>query len=390
MHRRLAVLAVVLGLVATAAPSAAGTARDPASVTITTWGNGHGKGLSQYGALNRAKDGQTYRQIVRFYYPHTAWRAASGTVRVLLTDDTGDDVVVDARNGLEAHSLGTGRTWTLPVKREGRTISRWRITASGAKSVLSYRTDSWHAWRRAAGDAEFTAGNRPMTLRTPEGAATYRGTLRSSSVGPGRDTVNAVRLDVYLRGVVPQEMPALWPSAAVRAQAVAARTYAVYERDHAPAGRAYDLCDTSTCQVYGGADAEHPASDAAVAATAGEIVTYGGDAAFAQFSASNGGYSVAGGQPYLVATRDAYDDGAPGDPYARTYAGDAITRHWPGLGDLLSVKVTHRDRHGTPDVPEGRATMVQVTGTDGSVEVSGSTFRTYLGLRSTLLRVSGP
>ena len=73
-----------------------------------------------------------------------------------------------------------------------------------------------------------------------------------------RDTVNVVALDTYVKGVVPQEVPALWPTATVRSQAVAARTYAAHERAAAPAGRHYQLCDTAQCQVYGGLSAEQP------------------------------------------------------------------------------------------------------------------------------------
>ena len=389
MFRRLAVAAACLSTgLAVAAPAHAATAREPASVTITTWGSGHGKGLSQYGARNRANAGQTYRQIVKHYYPGTGWGSASGSIRILLTADTSNDVVVAARSKLEVRSLGARKTWTLPAKVHGREVSRWRITAQGARSVISYRTGSWHEWRRPSGDAQFTAGGRPITLLTPDGSGRYRGALRSASVGSGRDTVNVVGLDAYVRGVVPQEVPALWPAAAVQAQAVAARTYAAYERDHAPAGRAYDLCDTDACQVYGGVDAEHSSSDAAVVATAGRVVTYDGRAAFTQFSASNGVYSAAGDFPYLVAEPDPYDHGIPDDPHSRTFTGDEITRHWSGLGDLVSVEVTERDGNGTDDVPGGRATMLRVTGTESSVDVTGSAFRSYLGLRSTLLKIT--
>lgn len=397
MYRRLAVLATGLATAAagalTAAPAAHADStdragREPASVTITTWGSGHGKGLSQYGARNRANAGESYRDIVEHYYPGTSWGTDGGRIRILLSGDTSSDVVVGARAGLKAHSLGSRKTWRLPAKRQHRKVKRWRITRKGAASVVSYRTSSWHRWRRAVGDAEFTAGGRPITLFTPAGPARYRGVLRSASVGSGRDTVNVVGLDAYLRGVVPQEVPATWPQAAVQAQAVAARTYASFERADAPAGRAYDLCDTDACQVYGGYDAEHPDSDAAVRSTAGEILTYDGAPAFAQFSASNGGYSVDGGYPYLVAEQDPEDHGIPDDPHSRTFTGEEITRHWTGLGDLVSVEVTERDGNGTDGVPGGRATLLHVTGTEGSVDVTGSAFRSYLGLRSTLLTIT--
>lgn len=393
MLRRPAVLlaTALLAVSATALPADAAPRREPASVTVTTQGNGHGKGLSQYGARNRANAGQTYRQIIGFYYPRTAWGTAGGSIRVQITGDTTTDVQVSPRAKLTARSLGTGKRWTLPAKRAGKKITRWRIVpASGHRSSLAYRTNGWHTWRTARGDMEFSAGGAPITLRTPSGAVPYRGTLRSASAnasGTARDTVNVVPLEHYLRGVVPKEVPASWPAHAVRAQAVAARTYAAFERANVSASRHYDLCDTPSCQVYLGYDAEHSASTAAVVATAKRIVTHGGKPAFAQFSASNGGYSVDGGYPYLVAKEDTFDKGIPGDPSSRTFTGPEVTRHWAGLGDLVRVEVLERDGRGKWG---GRVLSLRVVGTEGSQVTTGSAFRSFLGLRSTLLQITQP
>jgi stage II sporulation protein D len=380
-RRRLTILTTAATLVAaaaTAAPVQATERREPATVTISTLGNGHGKGLSQYGARNRAEDGQTYPQIVEHYYPNTSWGTAGGSVRVLLTAAPRGSVVVAARPRLTARSLGTGTSWTLPSKRDGKTVTRWRIRRDGSSSRIAYRTRSWHDWKRARGDAEFVAGGRPITLI---GAGQYRGALRHTSAG----TVNVVGLESYLRGVVAEEIPASWSPAAVRAQAVAARTYAAFERGNVSSGRPYDLCDTANCQVYAGVAGEVPGSDAAVAATSGRIATYEGAPVFAQFSASNGGYSVDGGYPYLVAETDPYDHGYPGDPHSTSFTGDQITRHWTGLGDLVSVEVLERDGNGPFG---GRVLTVQINGTERSQVTSGSALRTYLGLRTTLFAVS--
>lgn len=386
MIRRLAVLLTAAALAAPVAPAHAERSerapvqREPASVTISTWGNGHGKGLSQYGARNRANAGESYGEILDHYYPGTSQGSARGSIRVLLSDAPTRALVVRPGTGLKARNLATGRTWTLPTKRAGKVVKRWRIKSIGGRSQIAYRTGSWHEWRRPRGDAAFL-GSRPTAL---VGASTYRGLLRLTPSG----VVNVVGVEAYLRGVVPQEVPALWPTAAVRAQAVAARTYAVFERGNVAAGRDYDLCDTAACQVYAGAAAEHPGSDAAVAATAREVRTYAGEPIFAQFSASNGGYSVDGGYPYLVAAPDDQDQGIPDDPHARTFTGEEITRHWTGLGDLVSVEVLERDGNGTPEVPGGRATLLRVTGTERAVDVTGSAFRSYLGLRTTLLEIT--
>jgi stage II sporulation protein D len=394
MHGRAAVLLTAVLLVGgTALPARAavpdGDQRRQVSVTFTGSGYGHGKGLSQYGARNRANDGQGYREIVKAYYPGTHWGTAGGSVRVLLTGDTTTDVQVVPRSKLAVRSLGAHKTWTLPAKRDGKSVTRWKITpASKHRSVVSYRTRAWHAWRTAKGDAEFAAGGRPIALRTPNGLVSYRGTLRSASVdssGTARNTVNILPFDSYLRGVVPKEVPGTWPAAAVRAQAVAARTYAAYERAAVPASRYYDLCDTAHCQVYGGQSAEFSKSSDAVAATAKRIVTYAGEPAFAQFSASNGGYSAAGGFPYLRAEPDPYDHGYPGDPWTATFTGDQITRNWSDLGQLQSIAIDQWE----VDDQRAHVLRVKVTDTDGvSHRVSGATLASWLGLRSTRFEIT--
>ena len=147
-----------------------------------------------------------------------------------------------------------------------------------------------------------------LTLRVAGTTRAYRGALRLSS----NNTVNVLGLDAYVQGVIPREMPTSWQPAAVRAQAVAARTYGVYDRNAHPT-RYYDTCDTTSCQVYGGIGDEDSRGNAAATATAGKILRYSGQPAFTQFASSNGGWLSAGGQPYLVAKADPYD-GFSGNP----------------------------------------------------------------------------
>jgi stage II sporulation protein D len=389
--RRAAVpLFLTLALAVTSAPAADAKPerRSLDSVTITTLGNGHGKGLSQYGARNRANAGQSWKTIVRHYYPGTSWGRVGGKIRIQITADTSRDVVVAARTGLKVHALGKHRTWRLPAKVKGKQVRSWKIQPDRHRSKLMYKTGSWHLGRTAKGDAEFSAGRQPLVLVTPSGRATYRGVLRSASVnasGSNRDTVNVLPIESYLRGVVAQEVPAEWPQHAVRAQSVAARTYAAFERRD-NRNDAYDLCDTASCQVYGGVDHEHPRSDSAIKATARTIVAYGGKPAFAQFSASSGGWSTDGGFPYLRAEQDPFDQGAGDeDPTATVFGAGAITRNWEGMGDLVSIQVTGRDGLGPYG---GRVTELTVTGTNFSRTVSGDTFRSWLDLRSTLFEIT--
>lgn len=383
-----ALLLVVTGaLVAT--PAASGAAPDDGgrervararvgSVTLEGRGYGHGAGLSQYGAQGRASElGQSYRQILAFYYPGTRLGRVGGKLRIQLSVDTTDDVVVLHRAGLRLRRVTDGRTWRLA--RSG--AKRWRVTAApGGRSRLAVKVKRrWRAVRTVRGEVEFVARGGALRLVTPSGVRPYQGALRSAVVGGRRDTVNVVAVEAYLRGVVPREVPALWHPQAVRAQAVAARTYALFERASRPRA-AYHLCDTAACQVYGGLGDAHPATDRAIGATRGQTVMWEGKPAFTQFSASNGGWSTDGSYPYLRAQAD------PGDGYGvwrHNLSAAAIQRAYPGIGSFQGIDVVARDGNGAWG---GRATSVRIRGSGRSTTVSGDTFRVVFGLRSTWFR----
>lgn len=368
-------LLLTLGLLVPAAPA---SAADP--LRLEGRGFGHGIGLSQYGAQAAATQGVRWRDILRTYYPGTDLGTVGGQVSVLITRDDDGDTQVRARWGLRLTRVDSGRSWSL--ERLDPRADQWRVRADEeGRSVLeALRGRRWRVVQRFAGDAELAAP-KPITLVTPTGAAAYRGTLRSASVDGDpteRDTVNRVSLEDYLRGVVPREVPAMWEPDAVRAQAVAARTYAAFERADRAAGH-YQICDTTQCQVYGGVDAEHPASDAAIRATRGVAVVRGGAPVFAQFSASNGGYSVAGPFDYLPAREDPWDRYT----WEQVVSVADLETAFDTIGDYQRVEVVERDGRGAWG---GRVTRVTVVGSDGSSTVTGDTFRVRLGLRSTLFR----
>jgi stage II sporulation protein D len=359
----------------------------PAGGTFTVHGHGfgHGHGMSQYGADGAASRGAGYQDILRFYYPGTTPAAAGGRLRVLVTSDTTPDLVVSPAAGLVVHDLGSGTTYPLPVV-PGAT--RWRLAVVGTRTVLDYRTTGWHRLSPGGlptlvGDGQFGA-DVPLTLWTPSGGHTYRGGLRAASPTPGsgaRVTVDVVTVEDYLRAVVPAEMPASWSPEAVKAQAVAARTYAVWSRDQR-ARLPWQICDTYSCQVYRGVAEEDPRTDLAVAQTAGQVLTYGGRAAFTQFSASSGGWTAAGSQPYLVAQPDAYD-AQPANPvhsWTTRLPASRLTRAYPRIGRLKRLLVTRRDGHGEWG---GRVLTVVLDGTRRDVTLSGDRFRSAFGLRST-------
>jgi len=386
----LAVLAAatVTGLAHASAPTL--RIPDRATITIHGHGYGHGHGLSQYGAEGAARKGLTGAQIVRFYYPHTRNGQAKGLVRVHITADTDDNTTVLARSGLKVRNLDNGSTAAVPTKGAAGKASRWRLSAgAGGATRVSYLNGGWHLWKTLPGDAELRAGG-PLKLVLPSSVVTYRGTLQLRTL-PGtpaehRVTVNRVPLDDYVRGVVPREMPALWHQAALRAQAIAARTYAAFEVADST-NHAYQLCDTTSCQVYGGMSAELSSTNEATDATAGRIRTYQGAPAFTQFSASSGGWTSDGGKPYLPAQKDPYDgwSGNAVHTWSTTVTSGAIEKAWPALGNLTGITVGSRDGHGQWN---GRVLTMTLHGSTQDVDLSGDSFRLTLGLRSTWFTLS--
>jgi SpoIID/LytB domain protein len=367
--------------------------RVPAGSTVLIHGRGfgHGHGMSQYGAQGAAEQGLSTQQILRFYYPHTQRGHAGGSVRVLIVASIGKSTTVVARPGLQVHDLAAGTTVAVPRKGAASKATQWRMSgAGGGRTKVSYRAGGWHVWRTLTGNGEFRTTGAPLTLVLGSTRVTYRGTLRAMAAvsrTTHRITVNKVSLETYVRGVVPREMPASWRPAALRVQAVAARTYAEYEVAHSTDPR-FNLCDDSSCQVYGGLSSEAAASNAAVLRTAGEVLTSQGQPAFTQFSASNGGELAPSTQPYLVGKHDPYDTAAI-DPYTTwtvKVPAAKIDHTWPALGRVTSIQVS-RDGFGKWG---GRILSVTLHGTKADRLLTGDDFRSSLGLRSTYVNLTVP
>ncbi|UDY24430.1 SpoIID/LytB domain-containing protein [Nocardioides sp. Kera G14] len=360
-----------------------------AKLALTGHGYGHGRGLSQYGAEGAARQGRTAAQILSFYYPGTAMSKVGGSLTVLIGPDTTPDTVVKARSGLVVRTSNGAKTWNLAAARP--TATQWRLNPlSATKTAIGYRIGSarWKRLGTSTSTLEFWAGGSPITLVLPASATAYRGALRNAPFnGRDHDTVNVVGLEDYLKGVVASEMPSSWKPAALQSQAIAARTYAAYSRAHAAKSRQYQICDSTACQVYKGVAGETKATNAAIAATAGQMLAYAGQPAFTQFSSSSGGWTVAGSVAYQKAQADPYDAWAGNSQHTWTVKIDPkkVAAAWPALGTLTSLQVLARDGHGDWG---GRVTKVQLTGTKGQVKVSGDSLRSALGLKSTYFDVA--
>ncbi len=400
---------------ATATPDTPAAATD--TVTLDGHGIGHGIGLSQWGAYGYAVDlGWTSAQILDQYYggsvAGTIPTDSAITVRLLALDNR-TTTIVSPSGGLVVDGLRGGPYKSVSI--------RW----TGASYLIKARTDREDctvgeaAWRtpgrlknqvvvRTRADSLATTNYGDLAgVCQPDGSVrSYRGTILVTQ--KGTRTVNTVPMEHYLRSVIAKEMSAGWANAgggrgaqALQAQAVAARSYAFAENRYAPYAK---TCDTPSCQVYAGAAirpalgkafqrVEYPATDAAVAATAGVVRRMGsvdGPVAYAMFAASSGGYTQRGNGA-LTAFTPAFDDGddTPGNPYHNwsvTLTGAQISAAYPAIGTFTGLNVLTRNGLGDWG---GRVLTMTVQGSTGSVTISGEAFRSRFGLKSNWFNVRG-
>lgn len=356
-----AALFAALGALAQATPALAAS-----ELFIRGAGYGHGVGMSQFGAYGYALHGRDYRAILAHYYTGTSL----GTV-----DPQQIVTVLIARGGAAfrgatragGKKLRPGLTYDVHALPKGRL----RLVGPDGKLVGSFA-------------APLTATG-PGVLTVPR-LGPYRGALVFRQAGSRSvETIDAVGLDDYVRGVVAAEMPSGWSRQALEAQAVAARTYAITTD---AGGSDFDQYRDTRSQVYGGVSAETPPSDAAVAATRGQVVTYRGHPALTYFFSSSGGHTESNEnvwlgsapEPWLRGVADPYESAA-GDPYQRWRVQLSGARAASKLGSLVDggfvgVRVLHRG--ASP-----RIVTAEIVGRRGTRDVTGAELERRLGLRST-------
>jgi stage II sporulation protein D len=345
------------------------TRAKPGQVVITGGGDGHGVGMSQYGAEGYALHGASAAQILAHYYQGTALGSANPAQPVRVLIGTGRASFSGATHGGSAR-LSPASTYTVAASGVGL-----RIVSPSGRTVTT-----------VAGALTVT-GPGPLTTSGHR----YRGALRFTAAPTGGvQTVDVVGLDDYVRGVVAEEMEASWAPAALEAQAIAARTYALTTNVD---GSGYSLYDDTRSQMYGGASAETAPTNAAVAATSGEVVTYHGTPATTYFFASSGGetesiqnvWPGASPEPWLVGVPDPYD-GAAGDPYHRWTVTMSLAAATQKLGSLVHGRLERIlvTRHGVSP----RVITARVVGTRGASTVSGADLAQAFGLLSTDARFS--
>jgi stage II sporulation protein D len=373
----------------------------PDKVTVYGRGYGHGVGMSQYGAYGRALAGYSYSEILSHYYYGThLGTTPNSQIRVLVLQSFA------ASAGAPVEIYGRGGSWTIdgisttfPVDARLRFVpttsgstTTWRVVVNSSNGTQLYNAASSSSVRVRPG-----SGTTLQLWSRPSAYDRYRGVLRIiGSIGAGAtaNVVNELPLETYLKGVVPAEMPASWPAAAVKAQAIAARSYAAYHLH--PSSGSYDVKDNTSSQVYLGVLGEKSGGNSAISATAGKVVrTSSGSIANTLFHSAAGGatesnenvftsstgaktagvYSYLRGVMERRADHSAYDDASPYATWkTRTYtlaqiqawfAADSRTN----VGTLVALDLRNRGF-------SGRLISVTLIGANGTTrKVSGDVFR---------------
>jgi stage II sporulation protein D len=342
----------------------------PAANAAVSWvvhgrGFGHGVGMSAYGAYGYALQGKTYRFILGHYYTGTSVEpvAKQRVVRVLLGTSSSDvefsgatsacRTRLDPARSYEAHRVGNGV----------------RLRSSAGKLLAKCG-----AKLRAAGAGKITIA----------GHGTFRGALEASSSGSGLYVVNSLALEQYVKGVMSNEVPPSWPTEQLKAQAVAVRSIAITSD---VGGSVFDVYPDTRSQVYDGLESEYPQTNAAVAATRGQLLMYRGEVATAFYSACSGGHTesvenVFGTAiPYLVGVPDPYDYHCPLHKWTLRFSGPEISSRLGAhlKGRLRRVVITRTG--ASPRIIEAK-----LVGTGGVTTVSGSELAVALGGHDTWMK----
>jgi stage II sporulation protein D len=209
----------------------------------------------------------------------------------------------------------------------------------------------------------------------------YRGVVRLVRSAGGLTAINKVDMEDYIASVLGKEMYPTWPMEALKAQAVASRSYAIYQMKK-PKYKLFDVADTVASQVYIGITAEAPTTQEAARSTAGQVLMCGGQVVEAVFHSASGGHTENAEfvwltpKPYLKGVPD-FDQLAPVYQWTTQLTAAQLRQKLPGLGTILSMTPVKMS-------PTGRIQMIKIQGNTAAKVMKGTDLRRALGLRSTL------
>jgi len=324
-------------------------------------GFGHGVGMSAYGAYGYAEHGKSYRFILGHYYTGTTIGTLEKprVVRVLLSISPGD-VEFSGATSACGQQLDPARSY------EAHRVSRSvKLRSSGGRPLANCGRKL-----RAAGKGRITIA----------GLGTYRGALETvptESAAGSLNVVNALALEQYAKGVMPNEVPPSWPTEELRAHAIAVRSIALTGD---VGGNGFDLYADTRSQVYKGMESEYASTNAAVADTRGQVVMYGNEVAQTLYSACSGGhtesvqYVFGTAVPYLIGVPDPYDYYCPLHKWTLEFSGPEISSR---LGAYLEGKLKQVVITKTGVSP--RIVTAKLIGTAGTSTVTGSELSLALG-----------
>jgi stage II sporulation protein D len=369
-------IATSLSLTLLAALALAPGAPAAGRLVVKGHGYGHGIGMSQYGALGFAQHGSSYREILGHYYEQTDV--------VPLTDPPDVRVLLQTTRRIVVSGVVAG-----PGGRKLHAKSSYSAGASGGRVSLyaasGRRLGTYAApLRLAAGKGSAFKLRGAAANGTSNGS--YRGALELRAVGGRLQAINALNLEDYVRGVISAESPSTWPAEALKAQAVAARTYAVTTNVGTTTDGIDQYADTRS-QMYKGVPAEYPSTDAAVAATAGQVVAQNGKPVTTYFFSTSGGHtenvedSFIGALPrtWLKGVEDPYDAVSPRHNWGPfTFSQATVQAKLKGLVRGSFRGITVLQRGASP-----RIVRAEVNGTNGVTQVTGPQLRARLGLFDT-------
>lgn len=404
------VLFVAIALVATLLTVSPAGAYPSGHIEFEGHGWGHGRGLGQYGALGYAVDeDKPYSAILdHFYGGTTKGTRADGIIGVKLVEFDGTtaapkDLLVRssaaytlASSGLDSFAANTaarvawnGTGWT--ISRSASCSGPWTevrtVPASAAvEARTTYTGDDVNQMINVCGkDTRAYRGSVMIRVITENGTSFTR-------------VINHVAMEQYLRGVVPRESPASWGDLdggrglnALKAQTVAARSYAWGENRN-PISQAFKTCDTTACQVYGGAGLngvriEHVNTDRAIQQTSGEVRVFpDGSVARTEFSSSTGGYTAGGTFPAVIDTGDDITSN-PNHSWKTDVFVTKVQQAYPSIGTLQTITVASRNGLGQNG---GRALNVKLVGDAATLTVSANDLRSKLGLKSDWYKIIDP
>jgi stage II sporulation protein D len=338
----------------------------PAANASVSWvvhgrGFGHGVGMSAYGAYGYALHGKSHEFILGHYFTGTTIGTLPGPriVRVLL-DVSSDDVGFSGATSACGQVLDPARSYEAH-----RVANSVALRSSGGKRLANCGRKL-----RAAGKGKIEIA----------GHGTYRGALETvptESNSASLNVINALAVDQYVKGVVPNESPPSWPEEELKAQAIASRSFALTAGVD---GNGFDLYADTRSQVYEGLESEYTSSNAAVAATRGQVVEYQGKIAETLFSACSGGHTesivnVFGSSiPYLIGVPDPFDYYCPLHTWTLRFSGPEISDKLSAYLDGRLKEVVIAKRGVSPRIIEAK-----LIGTGGVTTVTGEQLEVALG-----------